>query len=412
MDLFLTIICFLFAIIAYKNTNKVHNPLTLFLGTWALVFCLYTLNPYNLPSITASTYYIYIVGFVSFLFGYLLVPNNKRLYKNKTREVNNFRFRVFIIIMLIFMVIPALKSLSLLLSGVDLYDIRYVHHDDIMGNGIVSIAFVYFCEPFITFLIVYSVVNMFIGKDKIQYLCLAIISLALMTVITGGRFFILYFIASLLIALFVYRRSPVAKKITKYSVLLLGIMILLLVIISLIRGSDIVRTIYVYLSGSIPFMEGRLSENYNLPNTLGLASLYGFIRPVFVVLRAFFSTPLPLPLQVVESVFLEDDAMYMLTPEIGYNSFVSIFYCMYLDGGLVGVAIGNIVLGILSKKIYLKLREDDMYSVILFILIGIMFLLSFFKLLICNYSYALSFIYLMFCFNHKKTLSKYGGFKN
>ena len=403
MDFLLTIICLFIAFIAYKRKNKIHNPLTLYLGTWALVFGLYTLNPYKLPSIHDTTYHIYIIGFIFFILGNLLVRKKPNVViQNKMRIENILFFKALIILMLVFMIIPAMKAIGLLLSGVDLYDIRYVHRDDILGKGIVAIAFVYFCEPFITFLIVYSVINMFIGQNKLKYILLSIVTLSLMTVITGGRFFVLYFIASMLIALFIFRESAVTKKITKYTVLLLGILILVLVVISIVRGSDIVRTMYVYLSGSIPFMEERLGVNVNLPHTLGLASLYGFIRPVFVVLRAFFSIPLPLPLQVIETVFLEDDAMFMLTPEIHYNSFVSIFYSMYLDGGLIGVAIGNFLLGLIARNVYEKLRNNDMYSLILYILIAIIFLLSFFRLLVCNYSYALSFIYLNFCFGRMR----------
>lgn len=405
MNLLLTIICFFIAFIAYKKTNKLYNPLTLYLGTWALVFCLYTLNPYKLPSIHEATYNIYCVGFLFFLFGNLLIQKKSNVtVARKMRMEKPIVFKALIIMMLVLMIIPAIKALGLLMSGVDLHDIRYVHHDDILGNGIISIAFVYFCEPFITFLIIYSVINMFIGQNKLNYILLSIITLGLMTVITGGRFFVLYFIASVLIALFIFRKSPVARKITKYSVLLLGVLVLGLVIISIVRGSDIIRTMYVYLSGSIPFMEERLSVNANLPHTLGLSCLYGFIRPVFVVLRAFFDMSLPLPLQVVETIFLEDDAMFMLTPEIHYNSFVSIFYSMYLDGGLIGVALGNFLLGLLARNIYVKICQNDKFSLILYTLIAIMFLLSFFKLLICNYSYALSFVYLYFCFGSLKKI--------
>ena len=112
---------------------------------------------------------------------------------------------------------------------------------------------------------------------------------------------------------------------------------------------------------------------------------------------------LPLPLQVVESVFLEDDELIMITPEIHYNSFVSIFYSMYLDGGLIGVFIGNLLLGVVARYSFLKLQKDNPFKLVAYTLVAIIFLLSFFKLLVCNYTYALSFIYLYVCFSKKKT---------
>lgn len=405
MALILSILCFVIAYVAYKRNEVLYNPVSLYLGTWALVFTLYALNPYSLPQIHEATYQIYIVAFVAFLIGNVLIfkkPSISGITLRK-RSLNKKFINILIVVMVILMVIPVIKALNLIASGVDLHDIRYVHHDDIMGDGIVAIAFVYFCEPFITFLIIFSVVNLFVGQRKMYYVLLSVISLALMTIITGGRFFVLYFIASLLIATLIFKNTREAKKILKYSGILLILLVVSLIVISVVRGSNIEQTFYVYLSGCIPFMEERINDTSKLPNMYGMASLYGFIRPVFVVLRKVLSMELPLPLQVVEAVFLEDDGMTMLTPEIHYNSFVSIFYSMYLDGGLIGVFIGNLLLGVVARYSFLKLQKDNPFKLVAYTLVAIIFLLSFFKLLVCNYTYALSFIYLYVCFSKKKT---------
>ena len=405
MALILSILCFVIAYVAYKRNEVLYNPVSLYLGTWALVFTLYALNPYSLPQIHEATYQIYIVAFVAFLIGNILIFKKPCIsgITLRKRSLNKKFINILIVVMVILMVIPAIKALNLIASGVDLHDIRYVHHDDIMGDGIVAIAFVYFCEPFITFLIIFSVVNLFVGQRKMYYVLLSVISLALMTIITGGRFFVLYFIASLLIATLIFKNTREAKKILKYSGILLILLVVSLIVISVVRGSNIEQTFYVYLSGCIPFMEERINDTSKLPNMYGMASLYGFIRPVFVVLRKVLSMELPLPLQVVESVFLEDDELIMITPEIHYNSFVSIFYSMYLDGGLIGVFIGNLLLGVVARYSFLKLQKDNPFKLVAYTLVAIIFLLSFFKLLVCNYTYALSFIYLYVCFSKKES---------
>lgn len=405
MALILSILCFVIAYVAYKRNKVLYNPVSLYLGTWTLVFTLYALNPYSLPQIHEATYQIYIVAFVAFLIGNILIFKKPCIsgITLRKRSLNKKFINILIVVMVILMVIPAIKALNLIASGVDLHDIRYVHHDDIMGDGIVAIAFVYFCEPFITFLIIFSVVNLFVGQRKMYYVLLSVISLVLMTIITGGRFFVLYFIASLLIATLIFKNTREAKKILKYSGILLILLVVSLIVISVVRGSNIEQTFYVYLSGCIPFMEERINDTSKLPNMYGMASLYGFIRPVFVVLRKVLSMELPLPLQVVESVFLEDDELIMITPEIHYNSFVSIFYSMYLDGGLIGVFIGNLLLGVVARYSFLKLQKDNPFKLVAYTLVAIIFLLSFFKLLVCNYTYALSFIYLYVCFSKKKT---------
>lgn len=405
MALILSILCFVIAYVAYKRYEVLYNPVSLYLGTWALVFTLYALNPYSLPQIHEATYQIYIVAFIAFLIGNILIFKKPCIsgITLRKRSLNKKFINILTVVMVILMVIPAIKALNLIASGVDLHDIRYVHHDDIMGDGIVAIAFVYFCEPFITFLIIFSVVNLFVGQRKMYYVLLSVISLALMTIITGGRFFVLYFIASLLIATLIFKNTREAKKILKFSGILLILLVVSLIVISVVRGSNIEQTFYVYLSGCIPFMEERINDTSKLPNMYGMASLYGFIRPVFVVLRKVLSMELPLPLQVVESVFLEDDELIMITPEIHYNSFVSIFYSMYLDGGLIGVFIGNLLLGVVARYSFLKLQKDNPFKLVAYTLVAIIFLLSFFKLLVCNYTYALSFIYLYVCFSKKKT---------
>ncbi len=405
MNIIFPILCFIIAFFAYKRYNALYNPISLYLGIWAFVFSLYTLNPYSLPQIKEPTCQIYLTAFASFLIGYW-VKRGKisfSLSNKPHRFLNKKVFNILIGIMGVFMIIPALNAMGLIFSGADLHDIRYVHHDSILGNGIVAVVFGYFCEPFIAFLIIYSVVNLFTGRKKKYYILLSVISLLLITVITGGRFYVLYFLASLLINTLIFRKSAEAKQILKYSRVLLILMVLSLIVISIIRGSDIVQTFFVYPSGCIPFMEERLAETSGLPNMFGLASLYGFIRPVFVVLRALFSLELPLPIKIVEAIFLGDDELIMLTPEVHYNSFVSIFYSMYLDGGLVGVAIGNLLLGVISKIVFVNLSKNDIFILSAYTLIGIIFLLSFFRFLVCSYTYALSFIYLYTCFSRRKS---------
>ena len=223
MALILSILCFVIAYVAYKRNKVLYNPVSLYLGTWTLVFTLYALNPYSLPQIHEATYQIYIVAFVAFLIGNILIFKKPCIsgITLRKRSLNKKFINILIVVMVILMVIPAIKALNLIASGVDLHDIRYVHHDDIMGDGIVAIAFVYFCEPFITFLIIFSVVNLFVGQRKMYYVLLSVISLALMTIITGGRFFVLYFIVSLLIATLIFKNTREAKKILKYSGILL-----------------------------------------------------------------------------------------------------------------------------------------------------------------------------------------------
>ena len=401
MNLLIVIICLAAGYVAYRSEKKLYNPISLYMMVWGILFFVYNLGWYPLPQIQQSTYDIVIIGLLSFITASFAT---KIFYKPsliKQKKERGFLIKVFLIFFFVSMITPFLNGLRLLLGGVDLHDIRYVYHDDIVGTGIGAIIFVYFSEPFLVFYLIYAVANIYTSKHPVKPVLIAILGIFMMIVARGGRFYLLYFIFAILIAMLIYRKAEISKRVNRIVSTLAILGLVSVIAVTAIRGSDVGRTFYVYLSGSIPFLDHLLEENAGFPHTMGLYSLNGFIRPIFVVLRAFGIMELPVFMQFVEEISLQADEAYSIMPGELFNSFTTLFYSLFMDGGLIGVSIGNIVLAVVSMISYRKLEINNKASVVLYLLFAIILLLSFFRLLVSAYSYALAFFYVFICF--KKT---------
>ena len=404
MNFLIVFLCILFALYVHIKDKRMYHPVKLYMLLWGVLFFVYNLNWYPLPFIKQRTYDIVLTGLFSFMFGVLLTHFK---FKKKTYVVTVERQKLInaaLVFFFITMIKPFMNGFRLLMGGVDLHDIRYVYHDDIVGTGIGAVIFVYFSEPFLVFYLIYAVVNVYNSKKPIMPIVLSVLGIIMMIVARGGRFYLLYFIFAVFIAMMIYRKSNISKRVNKF-VATLGIIGLTSIVgVSVIRGADVGRTFYVYLSGSIPFLDHLLNDYGDLPATMGVYSLNGFIRTVFVVLRAFGIMDMPVFMQIVEEISLQTDEAYSIMPGELYNSFTTLFYSLYMDGGLFGVFLGNFILAATSMVSYYKLDRNNTASVVLFLLLAVMLLLSFFRLLIVSYSYALAFLYVSVCFKTKKVL--------
>ena len=395
------------------RNNNIYKPSVLFCCVWLTCGFLYSLHLFSLPEVDDNIFVIMIVAVLSLITGATLVSTtNKRLVIGNReffdKTINNSLFNCMLIAFFVIMLIPAIKAIMFISSGSNLYMIRYNLQSQIIGTGLVGILFNYFCEPFLTFLIVYTIANMFSNNRRTIYTVYTVFALLLITIISGGRFFVLYYVGALSVCFLLYRKKGrtntyTDNKMYKRAKLLIFIAVIALIVVSVVRGSKITETIYVYFCGGIPFNEHLMEKFSNVNHTHGAATLYGFIRPIFVVFRKVgFS--FPQWLVNIENLFLEIDAPYFLTPDILFNSFSTIFFAPYLDGGIIGTVIVFFILGSLGESAYKRLELDNEYSVAFFLLIVLIMILSFFRLLITHYSFALAFIYLMIC--HRKRREK------
>ena len=405
MAYLIVIVCVIYIIIQLVMKEKAYKPSVMLAALWGAVLFVYSFRAFRLPSVSSDIYIIILVGLLCFFGGSLIAKylkirlriGNHTLY---FREIRTRAYNIVTFLFFIVMLIPFIRSVMFLLGGASLYGIRYSLQNDILGSGLIAILFNYFCEPYLTFMIVYSISNLFSEKRNVHNLLVAIIGIVFMTIISGGRFFILYFIGALIVMLMIYKGNIEIEKSKKESKILRRIKLLIIVgivgiiAVSLIRGTKLGETVYLYLCGGIPFLEHLKETLIQTKYTHGAATMYGFFRPFFVVLRKIGICNLPVWLQNVESIYLDVDNAYFLAPGILFNSFSTSFFAPYLDGGLIGVIIVYIVLGFVSETSYKRINQKNEYIITYFLLIALIVVLSFFRLLITHYSFALAFVYL------------------
>lgn len=402
MAYLIIMVCVIYIMIQLIMKEKVYKPAIMLAALWGIVLFVYSFKAFQLPSISNDIYSIILVGLICFFAGSLVAKYLKiRLIIGKHtlyfREIRLGVYNIVTSLFFIVMLLPFIRAVMFLIGGSSFYVIRYSLQNDILGSGLIAILFNYFCEPYLTFMIVYSISNLFSKKCNVKNLLVTIIGIIFMTIISGGRFFILYFIGALIVVLMIYikreKRKEDSKIIHRIKILII-IGIVGIIAVSIVRGTKLGETAYVYLCGGVPFFEHLKETLIQTKHTHGAATMYGFVRPFFVVLRKIGICDLPVWLQNIEKIYLDVDNAYFLAPGILFNSFSTSFFAPYLDGGLFGIIVVYTILGFVSENAYRKINPKNEYIIAYFLLIALIVVLSFFRLLITHYSFALAFVYL------------------
>ena len=400
------IICILIVGISKLQKKSISDPPVLFALIWGVICALSHLQLFNLEKPDSSIYLFILIGVLSFWFGSASAFNIKtKLTIGDTnsgkRQIRGGIFGILTVAFFALMFIPTFRAMMLLVSGYSLYTIRYVMLKDIFGEGVIAILLNYFCEPYLVFMIVYSVANLFSADRKIRITVITIIGIILMTIDRGGRFFILYYVGALAVGYLIYRKqitSNLEKKTLRKVRFLIAVGAIGIIAVSIIRNSDIGKTMYVYSTGGLNFFDHLQTEFSETDYTLGALTLSGYLRPIFVVFRKIGLGELPAFVENAEEIFLFVDEPYFLAQGTVFNSFTTCFFAPYLDGGIPGIIIVFFVLGYMSEKAYKNIELDNSFRVTIYLLTALIILFSFFRLLITHYSFALSFVYLLICF--------------
>lgn len=405
--------CVLYCLLELFLQERVYRPSFTLVAIWGLILIMHSFEAYGLPRCDERIYLIIFCSLVSFIIGSSVVKgSNRRIVINgkelfqKTLRRGTYKFLVIVFFVLMF--IPLIKAGTLLIGGTSLYDIRYTFREDILGNGIIAIMFNYYCEPFLTCMIVCSVTNLFSENLNKKYILITLVGLIFMTIISGGRFFILYFIGALFIGILLYTQKSKASQFMfhrlhqKRARFLVIVAVIAIVVVSIVRGADIAQTSYVYLCGGLPFLDHLVTRFSSVGFTYGSATLYGFMRPLFVILRKIGICDFPAWMTLIQDLYLKIDQPYLLGEQsILFNSFSTAFLSPYLDGGFLGSILVFLILGAICESVYRRIDIRNEYIVSWFLLIELVVLLSFFRLTITHYSFALAFVYLFVV--HKKT---------
>lgn len=413
MQILIIFICLFSSIVAYKLNKNIYNPTTIFGFIWFIIIFLSNLRLFGMNQGSEKTYFIIFIGIISFLFGSSIlgifqIRFDKENINKKICLKGNYRFilnkkviHMLIILAMSILIITAIRSINLILSGHDLAYVRYVANNEITnGNkGFLSIAFDYLAQPICQLMIPVFILNMFSKNKDNKLIIESIILIILLVISNGGRFILLYCVIHFLfIGSFIGKKFNFNKINKKKIIIFIILLVSIMTYITVARGSSIGKTLYTYTSGCVPHMSLRI-KNFDMYGeyTYGFSSFQGFIRPIFTFLRKLgLITNLPDLLQIAEKLSLQVENPIIIGGNIIYNAFVSWFYYFYIDFNIFGVVFISCIYGYLCKAAYYRLqRTGSNISIIIYSLILQTIITSMFRFQYSTFIFALTFIYLI-----------------
>lgn len=404
--LYLTCVILLIALIYYLLIKKesIFAPIPMFSLVWVLIILFYKSGYVELYPLDFRLELVVFIGTVGFLLGGQKYSLRFRLHRkiDKTAYSYDLRSNIAVVLSIICIVIQAYRgmtSINLLRSGFSFEQITR-NQWYFQGSGSFSTFLsVFFIAPF-TYAIIPIGAYHLIKKNGDKRIVVCSIILAFLTTIQhGGRASILY----LLLYIFTYR-SLLGKKTglkfqTKVGIAVTTIALLIVVSnLTKSRGTtNFLDSIYIYVCGCLPNMNQRVFTNTSIPLTFGGASLYGFIAPVFYLLKGI-GIPYPQFFERLTDIVNVENVI-RIGPTQNYNAFVSLYYHLFIDGREIFVVFGTLLISIMANTQYRKAKDTLLERNIIFyglLLSQVVF--SMIRISFSIYPYALSFFYVIFLY--------------
>jgi len=206
-----------------------------------------------------------------------------------------------------------------------------------------------------------------IGKKDRKLMILSLIMMVLRVLSTGNRgiiiiFFIYFLVAGLLVnsskvntIIKILKKKKQRNKRLIIYVALVGIALFVFMTV-FSRQSTLFRNVYLNFAMPPSMLEVWINEvEYQNLIGFGMASLNGFINPIFYILRNIFGLQTPVHFQnIYDLTMLTDVRWVRIGDEIIANAYVTGFWFLYLDGRIFGVIIGMFLYGAILAKSFTK----------------------------------------------------------
>lgn len=414
--LILILILFL-SIILERN---IYNPSVIFTSVWILVMFLGSLKLFELNQISTRVYFLCFMGVCFFSLGCLFRKKVKILKREfifskvEKGKFINYRFLIpFYSIILLFTVVLAIKSIQLMMHGVSMETIRF-NYDNLEEGYIITSSIGYKFETYIVATSEFAAVALLpivlTDTDKkrkllfVELICFLILHMF----VTGARSFMIDVVFVFFIYLLIDRDArnlinEKVHKIPKYIYIILTVIAAALVIYMtfLRKGNSentLLRELYRYFAISCPLFDVHLNLLYaNRDYTNGWAIIYGIVRPWFSIAHSF-GVPFPSGLQFTIDQMNFNNAFFYVGGGKA-NSFVSVFYYMCMDFGIIGIPFLSFFYGVLSQSSYLLLTHKKCRrSQAVYLLMALGLFLSFVRSFLSAHRYVYAFLILYFAF--------------
>ena len=407
-------------IVAIINERNLYNPTTIFAGTWLASGILSQMNLYDFNIVPDSTYLTVLIGVCCFALG-SATRSKIRIKTSKIIGVNNgsyngLRYSLlipFYLFVLAFTSLLALRSIALITHGVPMETIRF-NYSSAEAGLVVRSAIQYDIEHYIVATAEFAgvgllpVVLMDTKSSKKNLLFIELILFfGLHIFVTGARSFVfdlvfvnvIYFLIDAKLA---KQFAALFNKIPKYLVRLIGFAAIAMFVImtSLRRGSvdTIFHEIYSYFTMCFRLLDTHIKMMLANPDyTNGMTLLHGLLRLPLLLLK-FIGIPYPAAYQKAVDAINANNVFYAVGKGSG-NSFVTLFYYMFMDFGYIGIVIGCFIYGYFSKSVYYSMQKHpDKRSQAIYLLVAVGLFLSFTRLHFTapRYVYAFFLLFLFF----------------
>ncbi|WP_320122118.1 O-antigen polymerase [uncultured Sphaerochaeta sp.] len=414
MQFILPYLLFGIVLFTYHENKDFFNPIVILFSIWGVIVFLSSLRLYGMYVTSQRTYYIITLGLFCFYFGYLVSMKLKIDNFNELSSTNITIQRecsinyTFVYIFCIITVILLFQDLRIIIfQRVRIGEIRNFASTPTSAlyssrgriNGILRILVV---NPFLY--VILPIFGLTYWKEKrymiLQVLTFLVIILQFFTL--GGRLFFVLFVFHFLLIRSVYipRKKFIITRESIQFFLLIVLAIGLFLVIARLRGNqDLLKTLYIYISGCVPHLDVRIKIiDYDNIYTMGLASLSGLFSVIFQFLDTMNILEKPFFWVLTQSkLFVENAVSIGSTTKI--NAFVTPFFYLYLDFRVFGVIFGMGVYGFLTGRLYRLMRTSKNYvNVFLYSLILQGLMLSMIRLEFANSAYVISLFYSLILF--------------
>ena len=397
---FCSIICLSVGIFGFYRDRKIYSPLGFFATFWALLIFLSGMRLYDLYETSTFTYLIVTLGVICFGVGSFFSSLVKVPSSSKNGELNDRIYNILCIICVIALIYNIQIIMRFFASGFDIGAIYYEVARTASGEE-TSLAGLYpgwqeQLRQYIGYPLLYTIVpisiSAYISTRRKKYLVVSILLSALRFLVDIRRTFLVIIV--IIIACRLLIDSPkirnlvknyklrISKRalVTTILMLVFGIGFIWLSTIRRAEGEDrysFIQNFYFYYVGSLPYVS-KMFESITISQyTFGLTSFRGLFAPIFGGLAIFGLGNQELMATATKNITMLHGSNLFVAPGHRFNSYATIFYQFYQEGGIWGVAIISIICGFNAHYQYkcmsVRFSERDKIKYAYFFSVFIMF---------------------------------------
>ena len=332
-------------------------PNTVYTVLWAGVGCLGILNNLDLLEPSLKVHFYILTSIVIFNITYFIFSpqfkSNRKPLQNTVGSNYIIDYKLvyyFTAIALLLLSIHTVEAFNIVLrNGLDMTLIRNTNNYNVENSGVLFFGFLTRSIPLAitTAVSLISAINLNLNNKKLS-LC-AILLISVYTFTFGGRFQLLNFVTFYLATYLIFKNKFKVKIRKRY----IGLAIIMLALMTILRGAELsllIEKVIIYFVGSLSFLELIISN----PNFFGIGEVpiigfltFGFIfEPIVLALKLFFGVNIDVP-----SYYFNIHAQKFY--DIGeatvrlYNNNTTMFYNFIYDFGQIGVILGPIIICLL-----------------------------------------------------------------